>query len=159
MKKVYLAGPVEQTSPEKAVKWRAKAWNRLKNVAEVVDPLRGHFSQLTYYTGMSDEELGSEDLSCKNTVMHFSKSRLLGRRCFEDVKECDIVLVNFEGYSEIKSIGTLLEIGAAYAFSKPIVLISDKSSILKEHIMLREAVSLNFDSLNECLNMLPYILS
>lgn len=99
MRRIYLAGPVTNTSWDDAVGWR-----RLVH-AMILDM----------------------DMDVLNPVRHGvnASDRFITAACREDVKRCDAVFVNFLGAEKL-SIGTLIEIAWADMMRKPIVLVIDE---------------------------------
>ena len=58
------------------------------------------------------------DMDDKNPIVKRRKD-ILWQICFEDVRDCDFVLLYAEDYSEEQR-GASVEIGMAYAFNKPV---------------------------------------
>lgn len=95
----YLAGPVTNTAWTKARDWRKLVTEELNDAGiEVLDPTRHGLLTI---------------------------DALITEFCYNDVKRCDVILVNFLDTDRI-SVGTLLEVGWAYALGKPIVLMSNQ---------------------------------
>ena len=135
--RVYLAGPISGLTYEGCTDWREFAQEELSKFdIEGVSPMRSK-SILKKYATIADE-YPKHVLSTAKGITH---------RDMWDVRRCDIVLVNFVG-AESVSIGTVLEIGAAYALSKPIVLCMEKGNIHR-HAMVSTMCGWELDTLEK----------
>lgn len=152
----YLAGPIAGLTSDQAVEWRDIATNRLMlyNI-EALSPMRFKLDLLPagvplteYYNGTGDEDY-SPLITPKGVVA----------RDIWDVQRCDGMLVNLLGARKI-SIGTVLEIGVAYAspIHKPVVLCIEPALNPHCHIMLMEMCGFVVDSLDEGLDLMGRIL-
>lgn len=105
MKKVYLAGPI--TGQDIDTEWRFMA-RRFLSISgiEVLDPLRNTDAENIVAGGLALKD-GSEIDVAQDMV---------------DVKECDYVLAHFPYSPKRQATGTLMELGAAHAYEKHIVL-------------------------------------
>lgn len=110
---LYLAGPISGLSYYEACNWRIQVREALKDIYEVIDPMRGK-------SYLSEEQAIQEFYP--HTITSGSKAVYTKDRY--DVKRCDILLVNLSLMSNgNKSIGTLVEIGMADAWGKFILII------------------------------------
>lgn len=102
MKTIYLAGNITGESYEEATLWRRQVTELIGDRAVVLDPMRGkeNLSSLTVI-GPSDGDT--------EAIFH---------RDLEDVKSSDILLAYLSG----PSIGTLFELGYAYALGKHVIV-------------------------------------
>ena len=96
-KVVYLAGPVTHTRWVEVVEWRSLATNKIK-------------------------EMG---MGVLNPVRHGIKNDgEITKLCKSDIEACDVMLVNLLGQKrENLSMGTIIELGWADAFGKPMIVI------------------------------------
>jgi nucleoside 2-deoxyribosyltransferase len=70
-----------------------------------------------------------------------------------DVSRCDAVLVVLSGATRV-SIGTVMELGWAYAYRKPVVAVMEEEGNPHEHGMVREALSYRVTTLDEAIDLL-----
>ena len=120
---VYLSGPITACSYGEATDWRKYAAD---NFAEGIAPL----SPLRAQVHLKDEESFSDH--DESDVFRSKKGMTALDRT--DVSRCDAVLVNLSGAKRV-SIGTVMEIGWADAWDKPIVLVDEPGS-LHEHALI-----------------------
>lgn len=105
MKKVYLAGPI--TGQEIDSKWRDSVRRKLGVYGfETLDPLRNTDTENIEPGGLRLKDGSGIDVA----------------QDMVDVRECDIILAHFPYNPERQSTGTLMELGAAHALGKKIVL-------------------------------------
>ena len=76
-----------------------------------------------------------------------SSSKGITCRDHNDCQRSDVIIVNFIGAKEI-SIGTVMEIAWSYAYSIPLILISDENDIHK-HPMINECVHYRVSSVEQ----------
>jgi len=129
--KIYLAGPITGLSWEEATDWRKQALERFQ------DESKGGKT----YVGLSPLR-GKEYLKDETEIAHsyedvqLSSAKMINARDTFDVRRSDLILVNLKGATKV-SIGTMLEIGAAFILNKPIIVIMEDGNIHK-HPMLSE---------------------
>lgn len=123
--KLYLAGPITGLSWEECTDWRIDVAMQLSNIADCYSPLR-HKSYLSDEKYMKDEY----------TDKFFSSQRAIFGRDMFDVRSSDILFVNLLGATRV-SIGTVLEIGAAWEGRKTVVIVMEDDNI-HQHSMVRE---------------------
>lgn len=166
MKKIYLAGPVEEADKIQSFEWRERFKSTLtphiENTCKIIDPLRGHSELITLFGQINDT---SELPDClKSSVKKFKdmksfiSTNLLGIRCIKDVEECDIAVFNFENADKIQAIGTLMELGAAAVLHKVIIVIAPENSILRTHVMVKASTAHYCSSIDECISLLNLML-
>lgn len=136
---VYLAGPITGlTYVEAALTWRSEVTEVLESCGiHVRCPLRGK-EYLINQGKLEKQYLHLSPLSSPQGIV---------RRDFNDVKTCDLILVNFLGYDKA-SIGTTWEIGAAYALQKPVVVVMEPKSI-HDHPFITQSATYVFDKLDD----------
>jgi nucleoside 2-deoxyribosyltransferase len=134
MYKIYLAGPIAGKTYAESATWR----DDFVNIARVYDfpfegisPLRGKSELLS--EGQQFDHLGIDS----NPI---STSKAVFARDTFDVKRCDAVLVNLQQTS--LSVGTLVELGMAHAYGKPIFALKGDNSNPKviDHIFVEQMV-------------------
>jgi nucleoside 2-deoxyribosyltransferase len=74
-----------------------------------------------------------------------------------DVMRCDMILVNFLGASKV-SIGSVMEIGWADAWRKPIIVVMEKDNV-HSHAMIREVAGYIVSNLDEAIKIVIAVLS
>jgi nucleoside 2-deoxyribosyltransferase len=124
--KIYLAGPISHTSYGEATDWRQEVAERLSEHT-CLSPMRGK-SYLSSEECIADSYEGTP-LSCSRGIItrdHWDSSR------------CDLMLVNLLGAERV-SIGTMIELGWAYAYRKPVIVVMEEGG-LHDHAMVREII-------------------
>jgi nucleoside 2-deoxyribosyltransferase len=145
---VYLAGPMTGLTVGKINHWRDDFARTLEGTGlRCLSPMRG----INYLP--SDEPL-------LQTYDDHPLSRQEGivTRDYLDIARSDAIVANFLG-SERVSIGTVWEIGVAYALKKPVVMVIEDGNI-HDHCMLRESARYGYrtDSLDEAAALLQSLL-
>ena|SRR3990167_2407105 len=155
MKRLYLSGPLAGISYDEAVDWRKYVASKLASDIVTLSPMRGK----SYLS----KEKTLVNYKYENSIL--SNSRAITTRDRNDVMNCDMVLVNFLGAKTI-SIGSVIEIGWADSFRKPVVMVanrflSDRSSIrnIHEHPIIDEIVGFRTDNLDDAINVVNCVLS
>lgn len=143
---VYLAGPISGQSYDAATNWRADAMSMLGSVGIVgLSPLRGK------------EFLSNEDyIEGTYEHNHLGTAKGITTRDRLDVRNCDVVLMNLVGAKKV-SIGTMIEVGWADAFGKPIVLVMENGN-LHEHPILETITHFRTDTIHEAVGIVKAIL-
>jgi len=123
---IYLAGPILGTTKAEANEWREKFRSRLHTIdIEGVSPLRCEpLIGERYMVGSLDPRFG------QGKVIH-AKNKL-------DVRRCDMTMVYLPKFAKDDygiSIGSIIEIAWADAFGKPVMIVSDDTT-LKKHPVL-----------------------
>jgi nucleoside 2-deoxyribosyltransferase len=121
---VYLAGPIAGCTESQANDWRrqaAKALGANYNIKAIsplrCEPLVGDRYQVVY----DDPKFGSA-------------MAIAGKNIF-DVRRCDMLLAYLPVKNFSPSVGTICEIGWAYALGKQTVLVSDSPAITGHPLM------------------------
>lgn len=150
---VYLAGGIAGLNGEEAVEWRAHARLRLHEFGiETLNPMRAKqvlATQQRISTNFHDYEKRGA----------FFTSRGIMTRDFNDVKRCDALLVNLLGLSK-PSLGTIMELGWAFALQKPsVVAIEASGNPHDNHPMIHEAMPFRVTTLDEAITSVAIILN
>jgi nucleoside 2-deoxyribosyltransferase len=146
---IYLAGPITGLTFETATDWREYASKKFPDWIKPLSPLRGK----SYLKGMVDE---------RNTIADHYMNKILSTprgittRDRNDVMRSDAVLVNFMGASRV-SIGTVVEVGWADAYRKPLIIVMDKDN-LHWHSIVRECAGYITSDLDEAIDVASQIL-
>lgn len=138
---VYLAGPILHCNAEQANDWRRSAANILiDNNITGISPLRC-------------EPLHGETYELQSADPMYGTPRAIQAKNLFDVQQCDITLAympHLEGIAPSK--GTICEISWAYAFNKPIILVSDSPEVI-EHPVIQAQVPWILPTLEDGLEM------
>jgi hypothetical protein len=147
---VYLAGPITGLTFEGATSWREYAVSKFPDWLLPLSPLRGK----SYLKGMVDE---------RNTIADHYQNKILSTprgittRDRNDVMRSDAVLVNFMGAPRV-SIGTVVEVGWADAFRKPLIVVMDREN-MHWHSIIRECAGYITADLDEAIDVTIQVLS
>jgi len=149
----YLAGGIAGLPGVETIEWRRYAARRLGEFGiEALDPMRAKqvlATQARISTNFNDYA---------NRGAFFT-SRGIMARDFNDVKRCDALLVNLLDLAK-PSLGTVMELGWAYAMQKPtIVAIEAQGNIHDGHPMIYEAMSLRVTTLDEAITSAAIVLN
>lgn len=150
--KVYLAGPITGLNYEGTMSWREYAIDKFKQMADTqkriigVSPMRAkeYLSHL--------ENIGNAN----GALGKLSGGKAVVTRDRNDVYTCDAVLMNLQDAKRV-SIGTMIEVGWADAFKKPIVLMLEPGNI-HQHDMVTEISGFRADNLDEAIHLINAIL-
>lgn len=151
--KVYLAGAIAGMQFDDATDWRVQAKHLLgERGVEALDPMRAKValaSKGKISTSFHDyEKCGA-----------FFTSRGIMTRDFNDVKTCDALLVNLLGLTK-PSLGTVMELGWAYALQKPaIVVIEREGNPHDNHPMIHEAMRFRVETMEEAIDAVAVVLN
>ncbi len=128
-KSVYLAGSITGLTYDQGQDWRLPAieWLQAYGI-EGRSPLR-----CKEFLREIGEITDHRTLEVQNPL---SSDAGIVTRDRNDVMTCDAVLMNLLGAKSV-SIGTMIEIGWADAFRKPLILVMENEGGLHEHAMVR----------------------
>jgi len=117
---IYLAGPITGLTWAEATEWRVEAHNRFADAGitsgnryQCLSPLRGK-------EYLKDET----DIKHSYDEHQLSSAKMINSRDMFDVRRSDLLIVNLKHAKKV-SIGTILEIGAAFILNKPIIVIME----------------------------------
>lgn len=131
-KLVYLAGPISGCSQEQILGWRALAEETLSDYGiRTLCPI-----------------------DVKSNWDAIGEAAILRDKI--DVQRCDIVLMNLLGASYV-SIGTMVELGWADAYGKPVVLVMEPGNV-HTHGFVRSLARFKCSSLAEAFETIKTIL-
>lgn len=135
-KTVYLAGFISTEHPE-SLQWRKDVTPELMKYFKVLDPLRAkeNLSKQSWDGGVTDPTLTSKDIILRD---------------YNDVKNSDFILMNLENYGSTRPlIGTIVEMGWAWAMQKPIIgVVSEENKLMRTHPFVVEAISHYFPTMS-----------
>ena len=138
--RIYLAGPIKGLDYEGATSWRDYAIEKLPEF-DCFSPMR--WQEYRKQTGVIKQAY--EDSA-------FSNSQALTYRDYADVKRADMVLVNLTG-AKRASIGTVMEISAAWCFQVPVILAMDEDDEWHQYPMVKQTVMCEVRSLDEAIEL------
>ena len=143
---VYLAGPIlGKTYVESRFGWRADVSLAMLPGITVLSPMR-HEGHLAEHTGLIDDD-----------AINITGSKLIFAKDVLDIRHCDIILANFLGAKK-PSLGTVSEIGMAYAMGKTIVTVMEDINIHR-HPFVLEPSALVLDNLDDAIIAINSLLS
>lgn len=154
MKSVYLAGPLVGLNVSAATSWREYATEVLRqNRIEAYSPLRGEEFDLTG----PDEMIPAAPERYDGVAVHPDVVFIRDRY---DVMHRDAMLLNLQGASDTGrvSIGSMIEIGWADAFRKPVVIVMDEDNPHWDHPFIHAATPFIVDNLEDALTLVISIL-
>lgn len=136
--KVYLAGPIAGLSYKQAVQRRSKLKGQLELMGHrVISPMRA-----------KEELRGTRKLGTNGYVGTNSDTAIF-RRDTWDVRRCDLMVADLTGVKKV-SIGTMVELGMAWALGKYVVVVLPAGSV-HDHLFVRQAASIVFETVDEAL--------
>lgn len=142
---VYAVGPVTGLGFDQANEWREYADEKLQPRIRIINPLRGQRQWVKT----------SIILECDNDHSRTSAPALARYSKF-DVKRCDAILANFLEAQMVSRL-SLVEIGWANAFDKPIVVVMEKDNI-HYHEVFVDICGIVVKSLDEGIEILKTLL-
>ena len=145
---VYLAGPITGVSYGECTEWREKVKEMVDDSISTLSPMRGKQFIKERSNGMGIE-MAYEDSP-------LASNKGINTRDYNDVRRADAIFVNFLGAEKV-SIGTVMEIAWARAFSIPVVCVMEKDNI-HQHSMLNYACGYILGTLEEGVAVLEAIL-
>ena len=149
---VYLAGPIlGKTYADCRFGWRQEVALAMLPGITILSPMR-HEGHLSEHIGPIDDEV-------INLAEHFfSESKIIFAKDVLDIERCDIVLANFLGAAYAVSIGTVSEIGMAYAMGKTIITVMECDNI-HYHPFVLEPSALVLHNLDDAITAINSLLS
>lgn len=145
---VYLAGPITGLSFGDCTDWREYVHNEVSSKILTMSPMRGkQFLSERAKAGLISGSYEDSPLASYKGI---------NTRDYFDVQRTDAIFVNFLGAKTV-SIGTVMEIAWARAFSKPVVCVMEEENIHR-HTMLEYACGYIVPTLEEGIAVLEAVL-
>lgn len=145
---IYLAGPITGISYDGCTEWREYVKENIDDSIITLSPMRGK-------QFIKERSVGNTvGMSYEDSPLASTKG--INTRDYNDVRRADAILVNFIG-SERVSIGTVMEIAWARAFSIPVIACMEEDNI-HSHSMLNYACGYIVDSLDKGITILEAVL-
>ena len=155
-KKVYLAGPIGGSTYDEAQNWRRNLSDLLYSTSDGAihgySPLRGK--------GVL-KSIGTLSTMAYPFYSPLGTSKAILARDFNDCRTADLIIANLLAHDEgtPPSLGTIMEIGFAYALQVPILAIyAHTGNPVANHAMVESAVDFWATSLDEAADMVCSIL-
>ena len=150
---VYLAGGIAGLAGAEATDWRTDAAYLLaRRDVECLDPMRAKLH-------LAHQKRISDNFNDYANAGVFFTSRGIMTRDFNDVKRCDALLVNLLGLTR-PSLGTVMELGWAYAMQKPAVVVMEAECNPHDlHPMIHEAISFRVETMGEGVDVVATVLN
>lgn len=150
--KVYLAGPITGLSYDESVNWRDNVELTFEESPILtLSPMRSK-------PELSEHNVIEKVFELKDNVQNsLCCSRGIITRDYNDVKNCDAILVNLQDESKI-SIGTVMEIAWAKAFQIPVVAIVSEKDELYNHPMINECIGFRTKSIEDACEIIKALL-
>jgi len=145
---VYLAGPITGVSYDGCTEWRERVKEMVDNSITTLSPMRGK--------QFIKERSTSNGIAMAYEDSPLASTKGINTRDYNDVRRADAIFVNFLGAEKI-SIGTVMEIAWARAFSIPVVCVMEKDNI-HNHSMLNYACGYIVNTLEEGVLILEALL-
>lgn len=148
MKSVYLCGPISGLSYKDCTDWRQYVARHLASDITPLSPLRGK----AYLA--KEKSIGH---SYEGTIL--SRADAITTRDRFDVMSCDMLIANFLK-AKVVSIGSVIELGWADAFRKPVVLAmepGDKN--IHTHPIVDRICGFKVHSLDDAIAVVNSVLS
>lgn len=149
---VYLAGGIAGLTGPHATVWRQYTRAHLNERGiECLDPMRAKEK-------LQRQDQISHDFHSYEKNGAFFTSKGIMTRDFNDVKRCDALLVNLLGLTK-PSLGTIMELGWAFALQKPaVVAIENAGNPHDNHPMIHECIGFRVETLDEAMDAVAVIL-
>jgi len=144
---VYTAGPITGLTYNDILGWREYVNEMVPEWISCISPLRGK------HVLKDNPDKIAKDVH-PDAIL--STGIAINQRDFNDIKRCDLVLVNLLGTTKV-SIGTVMEIAWARAFGKPVVLLLESGNI-HDHTLLKFPAGYITTDLDEAIDVVVSVL-
>lgn len=148
---VYLSGPITGLGYQEArYGWREAFANQMLPGIKVLSPMRheGHLAEI--------KEIAQTPETASDHF--FSGSRIIVEKDALDIERSDLMVVNLLGAKRV-SIGTVMEIGIAYAVNKKIVLVMEDQGNVHEHPFVTVPAALRLNNMADAVYAVNSLLS
>lgn len=147
MPRVYLAGPIDGMHYKDANNWREYVERQL-NISgiESLTPMRGK------------EHLENTDRISPTGKELFSTPSGITTRDRLDVMRSDVIFINMNRDKGV-SVGTIIELGWADAWRKPVVMCVPEEDYLRSHNMVQEIVGYFVEDLDTGIEVVRSLLN
>lgn len=144
---IYLAGPIIGLTFGESENWRDYVKGKLPEMA-CFSPLRCSEHLLRHRGALIETSYEDNPMTSADGIMV---------RDHLDVMNRDLTFCFLTGAPRV-SIGTVMELGFAYAHRKPVILVMEKTGNIHEHCMVRKAGVFSTDDLDEGIELAKAIL-
>lgn len=146
---VYLAGPIAGSGYDEVNDWRIDAALQLSPI-KTLNPMRAK----DFLKGEKEDVHNYERTTIIENALGSSKG-ITSRDRF-DVANCDLVLMNLLNAKRV-STGSMIEVGWADAYRKPLVLVIDEGNV-HLHPMLLDIAGFIVTNMDEAIHVVKAIL-
>jgi nucleoside 2-deoxyribosyltransferase len=146
MKSIYLCGPIGGCSYKECTDWRKYVANNIGEDILALSPMRAK----EYLSNETNIKLSYETTILSSAVSITARDR-------NDIMNCDLLFVNLLAATKI-TIGSMIELGWADAWRKPIVLIMEPDNI-HNHPIVNSLAGFRASTLDEGIFITKAILS
>lgn len=147
MSTLYMSGPITDVTYGNATSWYDAARKMLNHKIRTVKPMRAKNFLAAAEHGTVGDVVNADPRAFNHLQAAMLMPRHIAIRDNWDVSQCDAVLCN-QLDAERLSVGSILEIGLAHAYNKPIVLVTrEDDRALNNHPMVQHYVLANVHSL------------
>lgn len=140
MRKVYLCGPITGLKFDEASDWRDSSSDFVERLRvlgwDVLSPMRGK----DVFRKPNDEPLDA----------FFDDGAPAVQQDLDDIEDSEAVIVNLLGAERV-SLGSMCELGYAYAKGKPIILVYEGDSNVHHHVFPEYMATVVVESLEGAL--------
>ena len=140
--RIYLAGPMGGLTYKEANHWRQFVSRSLYHASD------GQIVSFSPMRGVERPKSSETALTNNDSCRPFVTPRTIIVRDYVDCQKADLIFVNFLGAKTL-SIGTIMEIGFAYAHRIPIVAVIESDNVHANHPMMEEAFTYKVDNLTD----------
>jgi nucleoside 2-deoxyribosyltransferase len=146
---IYLAGPITGLTFGQSESWRDYVKGKLDGNYKVkcFSPLRAQ-EFLKDHGIITPHPYDENPMTTGDAIM---------TRDFWDVQRTDLTFANLLGAPR-QSLGTVMELGFAYALRKPVILLMEKSGNVHDHAMVRKAGAFTTDNIDEGIELVKAML-
>lgn len=147
---LFLSGPILGCTYESSSDWREYVNSKMPSYIKTISPMRGK-----EFLSKGQETIVNETLSVSESPLITSK----GITCRDrfDIKRSDAVLINLIGAGKV-TIGSMIELGWADAYRKPVILAIDPENI-HHHPIVNNIASFILPTLDEAIQTAIAVLS
>lgn len=128
--KIYAAGAISNTTFEGSTHWYEELIDILPHEYRLLRPMRGkEFIKSFVMDDQNIRTLDRTDRYLTHIEAESASDRMVMIRDAWDLQRCDAVFMNLLETPDKVSIGCMMELGLAYAYRKPVVLVASANDI------------------------------
>jgi nucleoside 2-deoxyribosyltransferase len=152
---VYAGGPITGLSCDEAIEARDRLERLLPDWVQLLSPMRNkeHLKGETVL-----HSLGYNRDTFETAAQHLATSKGIVARDTFDFKRAGIMIADFTRGKDRASIGTVCEMGIAYALGKPIIVVLPTADNVHNHAFVLELASYVVKSIDEAVELTGMVL-